>query len=170
MFETPTNSQGCRRVLLFIVLLCSVLMGYALVLQYVQGIMPCPMCIVQRYLFTVVALFAAIAWAIPAKGKATRGARRFCMALAMLSAVAGAIVAARNSWIQWNPPPFMSCGRDFYSMIVELEISRSIPLIFQGSGDCAAIDWTFLGLSIANYSFLSFALFILLLTWAWRKA
>jgi disulfide bond formation protein DsbB len=29
-------------------------------------------------------------------------------------------------------------------------------MIFKGSGDCSAVDWTFLGGSIANWSFLCF--------------
>jgi disulfide bond formation protein DsbB len=29
-------------------------------------------------------------------------------------------------------------------------------MIFRGSGDCTKVDWTFLGGSIANWSFLCF--------------
>jgi len=38
-------------------------------------------------------------------------------------------------------------------------------MIFRGSGDCSKIDWTFLGLTIANWSFLWFAAFALLAAW-----
>jgi hypothetical protein len=55
-------------------------------------------------------------------------------------------------------PEFATCGRDFYGMIEHYSFSRSIPMIFQGSGDCAAIDWTLLGGSIANWSFVCFVL------------
>jgi disulfide bond formation protein DsbB len=41
-------------------------------------------------------------------------------------------------------------------MVETFPLQRVIPLIFKGSGDCSVIDWTFLGLSIANWSFLSF--------------
>ncbi|MFT6697831.1 MAG: disulfide bond formation protein DsbB, partial [Polaromonas sp.] len=41
-------------------------------------------------------------------------------------------------------------------MIETFPLQRAIPMIFKGSGDCSVIDWTFLGLSIANWSFLSF--------------
>ena len=49
-----------------------------------------------------------------------------------------------------------SCGRDFYGMIETFPLKRAIPLIFRGSGDCTKVDWTFLGGSIANWSFLCF--------------
>ena len=68
-----------------------------------------------------------------------------------------AFVAAPQSWLQWNPPEVASCGRDFYGMIENFPLKRAIPMIFRGSGDCTKIDWTFLGLSIANWSFLCFA-------------
>jgi len=72
-------------------------------------------------------------------------------------AVFGAFVAARQSWLQWNPPEVLTCGRDFYGMIESFPLKRAVPMIFRGSGDCSAIDWTFLGLSIANWSFLCFS-------------
>ena len=41
-------------------------------------------------------------------------------------------------------------------MIETFPLKRAIPMIFRGSGDCTKIDWTFLGLSIANWSFIAF--------------
>jgi disulfide bond formation protein DsbB len=83
--------------------------------------------------------------------------------LAVLTAGFGAFVAARQSWLQWYPPEIATCGRDFYGMIENYPISRAIPMIFRGSGDCTAIDWTFLGGSIANWSFIWFTVFVLLI-------
>jgi len=68
----------------------------------------------------------------------------------------GAFVAARQSFLQWYPPEIASCGRDFYGMIETFPLKRAIPMIFKGSGDCTKIDWTFLGGSIANWSFVCF--------------
>ena len=65
-------------------------------------------------------------------------------------------VAARQSWLQWYPPEVVSCGRDIYGMIENFPLQRAIPMIFKGGGDCTKIDWTFLGGSIANWSFLWF--------------
>jgi disulfide bond formation protein DsbB len=63
-----------------------------------------------------------------------------------------------------------TCGRDFYGMIENFPLSRAIPMIFRGSGDCSAIDWTFLGGSIANWAFVIFCLVLALASlMIWRK-
>ncbi|MFN3377783.1 MAG: disulfide bond formation protein B, partial [Burkholderiaceae bacterium] len=60
----------------------------------------------------------------------------------------------------------LTCGRDLFGMIESFPLKRAIPMIFRGSGDCTAIDWTCLGLTIANWSFLNFlAMAAALLGW-----
>jgi protein dithiol:quinone oxidoreductase len=86
-----------------------------------------------------------------------RGAHLAGAALMVLFSGFGGFVAARQSWLQWYPPETASCGRDFYGMIETFPLRRAIPMIFRGSGDCTKVDWTFLGGSIANWSFLCFA-------------
>ncbi len=54
-------------------------------------------------------------------------------------------------------------------MIENFPLQRAIPMIFKGSGDCSKVDWTFLGGSIANWSFLCFCGLVLVgLTMIWR--
>lgn len=141
-----------RRWLTLISLGCVGLLAFGLYLQHAVGLEPCPMCIVQRYALLLVALIAGVAAFMPGSG-----AHRAGVALMGLTAVGGAFVAARQSWLQWNPPEILSCGRDLYGMIESFPLKRVIPMIFKGSGDCSAVDWTFLGLTIANWSFLCFA-------------
>ncbi len=147
-----------RRLLALVSLACLGLLAFGMYLQYVVGLEPCPMCIVQRYALILVAVFAALAAAGGRKGWWMSGA-----ALALLAASFGAFVAARQSWLQWYPPEVATCGRDFYGMIENYPVSRAIPMIFRGSGDCTAVDWRFLGGSIANWSFLWFVAFGVLL-------
>lgn len=132
------------------------LLAYGLYLQHVVGLDPCPMCIVQRYALVLVALVAGLTAAGRARAVHVGGAL-----LMLLIAGFGAFVAARQSWLQWYPPEVSSCGRDFYGMIETFPLQRAIPMIFKGGGDCAAIDWTFLGGSIANWSFLCFSAIVL---------
>lgn len=141
-----------RRTLAGIAIICVALLGFGMYLQHVVGLEPCPMCIVQRYAFILLAVFAGLA--------SFRGKKGWWMSwgvLALVSSGFGAFVAARQSWLQWFPPEFATCGRDFYGMIENYPIGRAIPMIFRGSGDCMAVDWTFLGGSIANWSFVCFA-------------
>ena len=128
------------------------MLAFGLYLQHSVGLEPCPMCIVQRYALILVAVVAGLAAIFGQHAAQTTG-------LVTMGAFAafGAFVAARQSWLQWNPPEILSCGRDFFGMIESFPLKRAIPMIFKGSGDCSAIDWTFLGLSIANWTFLTFS-------------
>jgi len=149
-----------RRTLALISLVCLGMLAFGLYLQHVVGLEPCPMCIVQRYALIALAVLAGLA--------SLRGGAlwwRLWGVLALLFAGFGAFTAARQSWLQWYPPEFATCGRDFYGMIENYSISRAIPMIFRGSGDCTAVDWTFLGGSIANWSFAWFAAAALVLLW-----
>ena len=143
-----------RRVLALVALACVAMLAFGLYLQHVVGLEPCPMCIVQRYALVLVAIVAGVAAAFKSRGALLAGS-----GLMTLVAGFGAFVAARQSWLQWYPPETASCGRDFYGMIETFPLRRAIPMIFRGSGDCTKIDWTFLGGSIANWSFLCFVFF-----------
>ena len=81
--------------------------------------------------------------------------------LGLLFAGFGGFTAARQSFLQWYPPETVSCGRDFYGMIETFPLKRALPMIFKGSGDCSKVDWTFLGGSIANWSFVAFLGFVI---------
>ena len=41
-------------------------------------------------------------------------------------------------------------------MLENLPLSRTLQKLFQGSGECAAVDWKFLGLSIAGWALVWF--------------
>ena len=146
-----------RRVWLLVCLGCIGLLAFGLYLQHVVGLEPCPMCIVQRYALVLVAIIAGV---VSASGK--RSLQVGGVFLVLLVAGFGAFVAARQSFLQWYPPEVATCGRDLYGMIETFPLKRAIPMIFKGGGDCTVIDWTFLGGSIANWSFICFALITLL--------
>lgn len=150
-FVTETMDYAPRRILALISVVSLALLAFGLYLQHVVGLEPCPMCIVQRYALVLVALLAGLAAFSQARAVHMGGA-----AVLVVTAVAGAFVAARQSWLQWYPPEVASCGRDLYGMIETFPLKRALPMIFRGSGDCSKVDWTFLGGSIANWSFVCF--------------
>ena len=155
-----------RRVFALVCMASIGMLAFGQYLQHVVGLEPCPMCIVQRYALVLIAIIAALTGASGRKDLHIGGT------LLMLgSSVFGAYVAARQSWLQWYPPEVSSCGRDFYGMIETFPLQRAIPMIFKGSGDCSKIDWTFLGGSIANWSFVVFSLIALLsVALIWRQS
>ena len=145
LFDAP------RRLLALVCVGCAALLAFGLYLQHVVGLEPCPMCIVQRYVLVLVAIVSGLTAITPKSRLLIAGS-----SLLVLLSGFGAFVAARQSFLQWYPPEIASCGRDFYGMIETFPLQRAIPMIFKGSGDCAKVDWTFLGGSIANWSFVCF--------------
>lgn len=157
--------QEPGRVFASVSAVCIGLLVFGLYLQHAVGLEPCPMCIVQRYALSLVAIIACLTAFARRKGVIVSGA-----ALLVLTSGFGAFVAARQSWVQWYPPEVATCGRDLYGMIETFPLQRAIPMIFKGGGDCTVIDWTFLGGSIANWSFLSFAaIAVLALALIWQQ-
>ena len=140
-----------RRIWLFILLTRMGLLSFGMYLQHVVGLVPCPMCIVQRYAMVLMALVTVLGAGLPGRKTAL-----IAGSWLVLLAGGGAYVAARQTWLQWYPPEVVSCGRDFYGMIETFPLQRAIPMIFKGGGDCSKVDWTFLGGSIANWSFVAF--------------
>ena len=135
------------------VALCAALLGYGYFLQYAQGLEPCPLCMVQRFFFYLVA-GVCLAAAVHAPG---RVGSIVYGALAALFAVGGAATAGRQVWLQHLPADKVpQCGPDLMYMLNNLPLSRTLEKLFYGSGECAKVDWTFLGLSIAEWSLLWF--------------
>jgi disulfide bond formation protein DsbB len=139
------------------------LLAFGLGLQLALGLIPCPMCILQRMAWLAIAGVSVLATLV------VRLPQRLYAALLALLAMAGGGVAARQSWLQWFPPESASCGRDFDGLIETFPLPKALSLMFRGSGDCSVVDWTFLGGSIANWSFVCFALVLIYAALLWRR-
>jgi protein dithiol:quinone oxidoreductase len=140
-----------RQIMALIALGCVAMLSFGFYLQHVGGLEPCPMCIVQRYAMILIAI-----WAIIASVTGVKSIQILASWLVVITALGGTFVAARQSWLQWYPPEIASCGRDIYGMIETFPLQNLVPMILKGSGDCTKIDWTLMGGSIANWSFLCF--------------
>jgi disulfide bond formation protein DsbB len=142
-----------RVLFLALFAVCTGLLGFGLYLQHYGGYEPCPMCIMQRYAFLGVALVALVGGIHGPRG----GGAKVYAGVILLLTLAGGGVAARQTWMQLYPPQFTECGPDLEFMLDSFPLADALPMIFRGAGDCAAIDWTFLGLSIANWSLVMFS-------------
>ena len=143
-----------RLPFVMLALVCFSLLGGALYLQAKEGITPCPMCVMQRVAFIITGL-----WALLAAIHGSRGMGRAVYGvLILITALVGAGVAANQSWLQLHPPLIASCGADFSYMMDNFSVTDWLPMVFKGEGDCSAVDWRFLGLSVANWSLICFLL------------
>jgi protein dithiol:quinone oxidoreductase len=146
---------------------CAALLGFGYYLQYVSGLQPCPLCMVQRGFFYLMLAFFALA-AVHNPG---RIGRAVYAALVVLSGAGGAATAGRQVWLQSLPPDKVpQCGPDLFFMLDNFPLSRTLEKLFYGSGECAAVDWKFLGLSIAGWALVWFvALGVYALIIAFRR-
>src|SRR4030095_7141156 len=126
-------------------LVCALLLGYAYYLQFVQHLEPCPLCIFQRVaVLTMGCLFLLAAIHQPR----TTGALIYA-SLSAVSALGGMGVAARHVYIQSLPPGSVpSCGATLDYMFEVFPVTEVIRKVLTGSGECATINWSFLGLSM----------------------
>ena len=135
-------------------LCCAALLGYALYVQNVLGVDPCPLCIFQRIgiaalgiVFLIAGLHAPRAW----------GARVYGVLLA-LAALATMAIAARHVWIQHLPEDQVpSCGAGLSFMLEEFPLGAVIRKVLTGSGECHQVNWTFLSLSMPTWVLLAAA-------------
>lgn len=139
--------------------LCFATVALALVIQTIYKLEPCPLCISQRMVFMGLGVLFLIAAFIPPASVF----KKIFAALQVLTALGGAGVAIRHWYLQANRESMVAdCGVGFDYMFENFPLQKAFKLLFRGTGDCAAIDWTFLGLTLPQLgliSFLSFAVY-----------
>ena len=141
---------------------CVALMAAALWLQHVDGLEPCPLCILQRGAVIVLGVLM-LAGAIHDPGLAAR--RVYGMLIAVV-AVAGAAVAGRHVWLQSLPPgEAPECGPGLEYMLGAFPLTQVLEMVLRGSGECAEVQWTFLSLSIPEWTLLLFIAFAVFGLW-----
>ena len=155
-----------RPLYLIAFILCVLLLATAYYMEYAMGLLPCPLCIVQRFavlLLGLLSLAAVLHNPQPRSGrKRSLGARSYAFGTTVLAAFGGA-TAGRQVWLQHQPADQLpSCLPSLDYMIDVLPVMEMLTLLFSGTADCAKVTWTFLGLSIAEctlLAFIGFALF-----------
>ncbi|PKM22647.1 MAG: disulfide bond formation protein B [Gammaproteobacteria bacterium HGW-Gammaproteobacteria-14] len=142
-----------RMLNLFAFLACVVAMAGALYLEHVEGLDPCPLCIFQRVGVIAAGLFFLLALI---HNPAALGQRIYA-ALAAIGAIGGGAVAARHVWLQSLPADQVpACGPALDYMMDVFPMGEVLRMVFTGSGECAEIDWLFLGISLPAWSLLVF--------------
>jgi len=147
---------------LAIFLFTCISMSFALYLQHYQHLEPCPLCIFQRVAvigISVTALIAAI------HNPAVLG-RRIYAGLTLLSTIWGLAVAGRHVWLQHLPADEVpACGPGLDYWMDTFPLQEVIQKVFRGSGECAKVDWTFLGFSLPEWTLVMFVGYATLAMW-----
>jgi disulfide bond formation protein DsbB len=154
MNAQPASSFRLRFLLGFVA--CVGLIGFALYAQNHWNLNPCPLCIFQRIAFAALALvflFGGLFAPRSIRGRRVRGV------VALIPALVGAGIAGRHVWLTHLPPDQVpACGPPLDFMMEANPLTDVIRLVLTGSGECAKVDWTFLGLSMPAWSLVWFLL------------
>lgn len=138
---------------LLVLLFCASVLGFALYVQHVEFLDPCPLCVLQRIAFIWIGAIALVA-VIHDPGMKGRWSYA---ALVALGAIAGSLVAGRHIWLQSLPPGQVpDCGMSLNYMIESLPFTEVVTTLFYGSGECAKVDWTLAGLSMPWWTLFSY--------------
>ena len=148
-------------------LACAAVLGYALYAQIHLGLEPCPLCIFQRLAFAAL----GVVFFVGALHNPKRAwVRRVYVALGSIAGLIGIGVASRHVWLTHLPEDQVpACGPPLSFMMESSPLADVIKQVLTGSGQCAEIEWTFLGLSMPAWSLASFLILIAWLLWVARR-
>lgn len=151
------NEYPIRPMFLIGFLLCAMMIGVALFMQYYMLLEPCPLCIFQR---VAVMIIGAVFLLGALHNPSTSGGKRSYGLLILLAAIGGGAISARQSWLQHLPPEKVpECGPGLSYWIDNLPISAMLSKVFEGSGECAEVQWSLFGLSIPEWTLIGFIIF-----------
>jgi disulfide bond formation protein DsbB len=143
-----------RRIAYFLAFfVCTTLICYALYLQYIDGLEPCPLCIFQRICVIIIGVVFLVA-GFHHPGRA--GATVYAL-VQLLAGGAGIAFAGRQVWLQSLPADQVpACGMGLNYMLDTLPFTDVLKKVFEGSGECAEKAWEFLHLSLAGWALVFF--------------
>ena len=148
-----TNTRTALFTIAFVAL---ALVGAALYLQHVHDMLPCPLCVLQRYAFLGIALFSLVG-ALMKKPKVG-------ISLALVSGIAGLGVVGKHLYVLANPG--FSCGIDpMETMLNKIPTAEYLPWLFRADGLCEGATDKVLGLAIPQWSAVWFVILTVLLGW-----
>ena len=134
---------------------CAGLMVYALYAQYFLDLAPCPLCVFQRV--SVIAL--GVIFLVATLHNAGRVGSVMYALLLLLAAAGGVVAAGRHVWLQNLPPdkvPACCPGLDF--MLDAFPLAEALKMVFSGSGECAEVSWSLLGMSMPAWVLIAISL------------
>ena len=155
-----------KRSNIFAALLSFLMIVAALWIQLTYQLEPCPLCITQRIIFIVLGLlFVFFVW-LPLNFFV-----RIIYLLAIgITSIVGLIFSARHVLIQQKYITVPAeCGIDLDYMFENFPLMEAFNLLFQGTGDCSKVDWTFYGLSLPMMAFLGYLFFLIYALFIFKK-
>lgn len=125
--------------------------------QWVEGLEPCPLCLMQR--FCVFALVILCFTGIFMKGLRSQ---KILLGCQLFIGLAGVYFAGRQIWLQHlSVEELPSCLPGLDVLLQYFPWSDILQAFFFGAADCHEVTWEWLGLSMAAWSVIYFLFLVL---------
>ena len=148
-----------KPILLAVAFISSAMLGAGLYVQFVEKMLPCPWCIIQRYIFAAIAIICLITAFLPARFT------RMGAGAGMLAAITGMGAAIWLLWVQAHPG--LSCGIDpLETSLNKVFTAELLPFLFKADGLCTTEYPPILGLSVPLWALVWFTIFAVASGWA----
>lgn len=162
------NKQRYRHITSLLSLSTILVLGVTFYLEHIQGLQPCPLCLMQRFSIFVFGLLCFVGLCAPTLKRAKTIVISQMMVLCM-----GLFFAGRQLWLQSLPvDQTPMCMPGLEALVRYFSWDQVLKALFWGTGDCSEVTWRWLGLSMPGWSacyFLSLLSICALLYWAIQK-
>ncbi|WP_114416691.1 disulfide bond formation protein B [Marinospirillum perlucidum] len=135
----------------------------ALAYEWITGLLPCPLCWLQRGVFIALALVSLVALLL----QRYRPLRWVLILVYLLLGLLGSVIALRHIYIKFNPEA-ASCGMDVETLLDFFPLQQALTQMFLGSADCAQAA-NFFWLPLPVWSLAGYLLFVGLATYSLCK-
>jgi disulfide bond formation protein DsbB len=150
------------QVLTAVAVLALAAVATAVTAQYVFDMQPCPWCVLQRFIYIVIAVLALVGAFLADR------TRRVAVGLALLAALSG---IASALWQQLAAVNENSCDLSLAERITTaLHLDRLLPQLFIAYASCADAAVSVLHVPFAVWSCIMYAVLALLLLWTLRTS
>lgn len=163
----PAATSPALAASLAVTLIAAVTIAGAWFFQLVLGIVPCPLCLEQRYAYYL-AIPLGLLIALAARGGAPRPLLLAGLAILALATLANAGLGTYHSGVEWGlwkgptdcsgPVGNLGSATDLLSRLDTVKVVR-----------CDEVQWRFLGLSLAGYNVLISLLMAVIAAWGFAR-
>lgn len=143
---------------------CIIAVGTALAyFQNYLGLIPCPLCILQRMAFFALGAVYLVATLHNPQGIM----RPVYKVFAIITALIGGGVSAWHIRLQNLPAEEVpQCGPGLDFMLEVMPLDKVLTEIFTGSGECSEVLWSLFGITIPGWTLMTFIGFVLYGVWS----
>lgn len=157
-YRSTMKYFSVKSTYLYACIICFLLLAIALYLQLAWNLIPCLLCMIQRFiilllglLFLMGSMFHRRLWL-----------KIHAMVIFSVSFL-GILVSGRQVWLQYfYRGEHVSCSPSLSYMLEHMPFNETLKHLFEGNSDCGLIEWSWLDLSIPAWTLIFFVGFCIL--------